>query len=245
LRRGLILLITVAVTIFIVGFLGGTFTSFSIGFIKTETVTRYSYVFFTETVANKTTLIMTNTITYTPTTIEKSVVTTTIVETSPLPTFITITTTRTLTLILNMPIAIPSAPLARVSKGSSINIDGWIISEAMNYKFTEINKNITIVNNRTIIISKNYTYVITVLQLVNVAPWARQINPSMFSRIILVTSSSKSYEPIKVNVSQSFMAPNSYGFIAIKFLIDDNDYPSYLYTEVLVDDVIIRVEFEL
>jgi hypothetical protein len=240
LSKGLILLLTM----FLVGFVGGVFSAPSLGLAHTTTITRQIPVLITETV----TVVSTATVTYTQVQVETVTTTVpatathteTIIQTLFMPT--TATKTETLTLTLNMPATTATAPFARVSRGNSIRVGDWIISVATSYQLPVAN----IVSNSSATTARNFTYyVVVVLQLRNDAPWARAVDPSMLSRVILVTSSGRSYEPIAINASRGFIAPGSYGFAEVVFSIDENESPSYLYTEILTHDKSVRVEFEL
>jgi hypothetical protein len=150
-----------------------------------------------------------------------------------------------------MPVTTPSTPFARIPRGNSIKINDWVISVAAVYpskpNATIYNTNTTgsMVSNSSTATTKNFTYYVIVLQLRNDAPWSRAIDLSMFGRVILMTASNKSYEPTAINVSKNFIAPGSYGFATIWFSISENDYPSYLYTEIIAHGMPVRVEFEL
>jgi hypothetical protein len=247
LSKGLVLLILVSITMLLIGFAGGVFSAPSMGFVRVETVTRQFPVLITQTVTLVNTTTVTSTTTATATRVETYTstvpVTTTAVQTAFMPT--TITAVRAITLTINMPVTTATAPFARVSRGSSININDWAISVAMSYRQIVTNTSTRVVGNTTQVITTNTTYFVIVLQARNDAPWARAIDLEMISRVILVTSSGRSYEPIAINVSKGFIAPGSYGFITLWFGIDENESPSYLYTEILTHDKPVRVEFEL
>jgi len=253
LSKGLVLLLVVSITMLLIGFAGGVFSAPSVGFVRVETVTRQFPVLITQTITAVNTTTVTSTTTATATRVETYTstvpVTTTIVQTAFMPT--TVTRTQTLTLTINMPATSPSIPFARIPRGNSIKINDWVISVVASYpsisNITISNTNNTgsIASNSSTAIVKNFTYYVIVLQLKNDAPWARAIDTSMFSKVILVTSSGRSYEPININTTKGFIAPGSYGFATIWFRIGENESPSYLYTEILTHDKSVRVEFEL
>jgi hypothetical protein len=216
--------------------------------VRVETVTRQVPILITQTVTAVNTTTVTSTITETATRVEtytSTVPATTIVQTAFMPT--TVTRTETLTLTLNMPATYATEPSAKVSRGSSIKVNDWTISIATCYRQVVANTStsIAIVGNSSTTIARNSTYYVIVLQLRNDAPWARAIDLAMLSKVILVTSSGRSYEPIAINATKSFIAPGSYGFAEVVFSIDENESPSYLYTEINVNGMIVRVEFEL
>jgi hypothetical protein len=156
-----------------------------------------------------------------------------------------VTRTETVTLTLNMPSTYATEPFAKVSRGGSIKVNDWTISIATCYRQVVANTSIAIVGNSSTTIARNSTYYVIVLQLRNDAPWARAIGLAMLSKVILVTGSGRSYEPIAINATKGFIAPGSYGFAEVVFSIDENESPSYLYTEINVNGMIVRVEFEL
>jgi hypothetical protein len=245
--KGLVLLILVSITMLLIGFAGGIFSAPSVGFVRVETVTRQVPILITQTITAVNTTTVTSTITETATRVETYTstvpVTTTIVQTAFMPT--TVTRTETLTLTLNMPATYATEPSAKVSRGSSIKVNDWTISIATCYRQVVANTSIAIVGNSSTTIARNSTYYVIVLQLRNDAPWARAIDLAMLSKVILVTSSGRSYEPIAINATKGFIAPGSYGFAEVVFSIDENESPSYLYTEILTHDKSVRVEFEL
>ena len=247
LSKGLVLLIVVSITMFLIGFAGGIFSAPSVGFVRVETVTRQVPILITQTITAVNTTTVTSTITETATHVETYTstvpVTTTIVQTAFMPT--TVTRTETLTLTLNMPATYATEPSAKVSRGSSIKVNDWTTSIATCYRQVVANTSIAIVGNSSTTIARNSTYYVIVLQLRNDAPWARAIDLAMLSKVILVTSSGRSYEPIAINATKGFIAPGSYGFAEVVFSIDENESPSYLYTEINVNGMIVRVEFEL
>lgn len=65
---------------------------------------------------------------------------------------------------------------------------------------------------------------------------------AMLNKAILVTSTGRSCEPLAINATKGFIAPGSYGFLVLRFSIDENGSPSYLYTEINVNGMIVRVE---
>ncbi|MCI4435509.1 MAG: hypothetical protein JHC33_01685 [Ignisphaera sp.] len=245
--KGLALLIAVSMTMFFVGFAGGMFSAPSLGFKETVTVSRQVPILITQTVTVVNTTTVTSTVTTTHVETYTSTVTATTTETIAQTVFMptTVTRTQTLTLTINMPAATPSTPFTRVSKGSSIKINDWAISVAMSNWRTVSNTSTIVVGNTTQVVTTNTTYFVVVLQLVNDAPWSRIINTSMLSKAVLVTANSRSYEPTAINASKNFIAPGSYGFAMIWFSIDKNESPSYLYTEIIVHGMPVRVEFEL
>ena len=241
----MVLLIAVSTTMFFAGFAGGLFSASSMGFARTETVARQVPILITQTVTVVNTTTVTSTVTATHVETYTSTVTATATETIAQTVFMptTVTRTQTLTLTINMPATTPSTPFARVSKGSGIKINDWVISVAASYQLTI--SNTSIVSNSSTAIAKNFTYYVIVLQLRNDAPWSRAIDLSMFGKVILVTASNKSYEPTAINVSKNFIAPGSYGLVKIWFSISENESPSYLYTEIIMHGMPVRVEFEL
>jgi len=245
LSKGLVLLLAVSITMFLVGFGGGLFSAPNTG--RVETVTRQFPVLITQTVTLVNTTTVTSTTTATAIRVETYTstvpVTTTIVQTAFMPT--TVTRTETLTLTLNMPATYATEPSAKVSRGSSIKVNDWTISIATCYRQVVANTSIAIVSNSSTTIARNSTYYVIVLQLRNDAPWARAIVLAMLSKVILVTSSGRSYEPIAINATKGFIAPGSYGFAEVVFSIDENESPSYLYTEIITHGMPVRVEFEL
>ena len=245
LSKGLVLLVAVSITMFLVGFGGGLFSAPNMGFVRVETVTRQVPILITQTVTLVNTTTVTSTTTATQVETYTSTVTsaTTIVQTVFMPT--TVTRTETVTLTLNMPSTYATEPFAKVSRGGSIKVNDWTISIATCYRQVVANTSIAIVGNSSTTIARNSTYYVIVLQLRNDAPWARAIGLAMLSKVILVTSSGRSYEPIAINATKGFIAPGSYGFAEVVFSIDENESPSYLYTEINVNGMIVRVEFEL
>ena len=245
LSKGLVLLVAVSITMFLVGFGGGLFSAPSIGFVRVETVTRQVPILITQTVTLVNTTTVTSTTTATQVETYTSTVTsaTTIVQTVFMPT--TVTRTETVTLTLNMPSTYATEPSAKVSRGSSIKVNDWTISIATCYRQVVANTSIAIVGNSSTTIARNSTYYVIVLQLRNDAPWARAIDLAMLSKVILVTGSGRSYEPIAINATKGFIAPGSYGFAEVVFSIDENESPSYLYTEIIEHGTPVRVEFEL
>jgi hypothetical protein len=247
LSKGLVLLIVVSITMFLAGFGGGVFSAPSVGFVRVETVTRQVPILITQTITAVNTTTVTSTTTATAIRVETYTstvpVTTTIVQTAFMPT--TVTRTETITLTLNMPATYATEPSAKVSRGSSIKVNDWTISIATCYRQVVANTSIAIVGNSSTTIARNSTYYVIVLQLRNDAPWARAIDLAMLSKVILVTSSGRSYEPIAINATKGFIAPGSYGFAEVVFSIDENESPSYLYTEILTHDKPVKVEFEL
>lgn len=245
LGKGLALVISISIAMFLAGFAGGVFSAPGPGFTRTETVTKQVPVLLTET----TTIVDTTTVAETITEAKSVTVTTTMLvtatatETVFMPT--TTTATRTITLSVNMPVQSVAAPYARVSRGSGINIGSWVVSVAMSYRQVATNITSVAAGNQTATILENATYTVVVLQMLNSAPWARTIDASMFSKVILVTNTSRSYEPIALNASQGFIAPGSYGFIELRFLVEEDDHLGYLYTEIMSNGMLVRVEFEL
>jgi hypothetical protein len=242
LSKGLLLLVAISITMLLVGFAGGLLSAPSLGFAGVETVTKQVPILITETVTLVDTTTVTSTITETATQVEiyTSTVTATDVQTVFLET--TITVTRIVTMTINIPATVATTPFARVSRGSSIRVNDWTISVALRFQAPAPNTSTSIVSNTT---SMSSAYHVVVLQLRNDAPWARTIDLTMFSRVVLVTSSSRSYEPIAINTTKMFIAPGSYGFVEAVFSIDKNEFPSYLYTEIIGNGMPVRVEFEL
>ena len=223
LAKGLALLVAVATAMFFAGFAGGAFSAPGLGLAKTETVVKQAPVLITETVVETATVTFTEAKTLTYTRVE----TFTVFETVLLLT--TVTATRTLTLTINMPTTAPSAPYARVSRGSSISISDWIISVA---QVERVEANTT-------------TYTAVRLQLLNSAPWARAVDVSMFSKALLVTNTSRSHEPVEISASRGSVAPGSYGLLELLFQVSEGEKPDHLYVEILSSGTVVRVEFEL
>jgi len=242
--KGLVLLIAVSMAMFFAGFAGGLFSAPGLGFKETVTVSRQVPILITQTVTLVNTATVTSTTTATATHVETytSTVTstTTVVQTVFMPT--TTTATQTVTMTINVPATIAATPFARVSRGISIKVNDWTISIATCYRQVVANTS-TVSNSSTT--SMSFAYYVVVLQLRNDAPWARAIDLAMLSRVILVTGGGRSYEPIAINATKDFIAPGSYGFVEAVFSIDENDSPSYLYTEIITHDKLVRVEFEL
>jgi len=251
--KGLVLLIAVSMTMFFIGFAGGVFSAPSLGFKETVTVSRQVPILITQTETVVNTATVTSTVTTTHVETYTSTVTTTTTETTVQTVFMptTVTRTQTLTLTINAPVTTPSIPFARIPRGNNIKINDWVISVVavyplkLNATILNVNATSNIVSNSTTVVAKNSTYYVVVLQLWNEAPWARKIDASMFSKVVLVTSSGRSYEKIGISTTNDSIAPGSYGFATILFGIDENESPSYLYTEIIMHGMPVRVEFEL
>jgi hypothetical protein len=236
LSKGLVLLIAVAVAMFFAGFGGGV--AVSPHFIPPATFTQYKVLL--ETVTNTTTVTVATPVNITVTT--TAVITETVTTTTPL----LLTTTSTVTLTVNMPREAASKPYARVARGSSVEVGLWAVSVASCYRSVEVNKTVVALpNNVTQVVVVNTTYIYVLIQMLNSAPWARSIDTSTFSKIVLVTNTMRSYEPAEVKASRGLVAPGSYGFIELKFAVGENEYPDYLYAEATVNNMVYRIEFEL
>lgn len=245
LSKGLVLLIVTAVITFLIGFVGGTLYFPNLGFTKTKTIIKQVPLLLTETLTTTNTTIVTKTIIETSTHIVTTTLptTTTAVTTVFIPT--TTTITRTITLTINIPATMITTPFVKIAKGGSIDINGWSISIATSYRQAMTNLSTLTIENNVFIMTTNYTVIVIVLQFHNNAPWARVIDSAMFSKIILVTISGRSYGLAELNMDKNFIAPGSYGFVELKFLVEENNYPKYLYIEILNNNMVVRIEFEL